>query len=163
MSYRDIDASPWVDECVVLIFFEKTCQIWFLCVCSSVWNQTPFLWQLFWFEVSSFTADLQVTTKKCFMEFKQEWKPSDFRGSESKFARYIWSFLPVWFTCFIGFDSGTNHTHILTMTLLQHLQITDKRTCWHGNAGGRLNADPQNVVSTQPAFSFMSSKCCADI
>lgn len=49
------------------------------------------------------------------------------------------------------------------MTLPQHLQVTDKRTCWHGNAGGRLNADPQNVVSTQPAFSFMSSKYYADI
>lgn len=36
----------------------------------------------------------------------------------------------------------------------QHLQITDKRTCWHGNAGGRLNADPQNVVSTVPSFSL---------
>lgn len=55
------------------------------------------------------------------------------------------------------------HTQTLTMILPQHLQITDKRTCWHGNAGGRLNADPQNVVSTEPAFSFMSSKCCAHI
>uniref|UniRef100_A0AAQ4QKX6 Iron-sulfur clusters transporter ABCB7, mitochondrial n=1 Tax=Gasterosteus aculeatus aculeatus TaxID=481459 RepID=A0AAQ4QKX6_GASAC len=29
---------------------------------------------------------------------------------------------------------------------VKHLQITDKRTCWHGNAGGKLNADPKNVV-----------------
>ncbi|KAE8286073.1 ATP-binding cassette sub-family B member 7, mitochondrial [Larimichthys crocea] len=28
----------------------------------------------------------------------------------------------------------------------KHLQITDKRTCWHGNAGGRLNADPKNCA-----------------
>lgn len=33
------------------------------------------------------------------------------------------------------------------MMFPQHLQITDKRTCWHGNAGGKLNADPKNVVS----------------
>lgn len=37
------------------------------------------------------------------------------------------------------------------MMFPQHLQITDKRTCWHGNAGGRLNADPKNVVSTVPS------------
>uniref|UniRef100_A0A8C4GMT1 Iron-sulfur clusters transporter ABCB7, mitochondrial n=1 Tax=Dicentrarchus labrax TaxID=13489 RepID=A0A8C4GMT1_DICLA len=29
----------------------------------------------------------------------------------------------------------------------KHLQITDKRTCWHGSAGGRLNADPKNVLT----------------
>uniref|UniRef100_A0A671WM86 Iron-sulfur clusters transporter ABCB7, mitochondrial n=1 Tax=Sparus aurata TaxID=8175 RepID=A0A671WM86_SPAAU len=29
----------------------------------------------------------------------------------------------------------------------KHLQITDKRTCWHGNAGGKLNADPKNVLT----------------
>ncbi|TWW55038.1 ATP-binding cassette sub-family B member 7, mitochondrial [Takifugu flavidus] len=33
--------------------------------------------------MSSFTADVQATTKKCYMEFKQEWKPSDFRGSKT--------------------------------------------------------------------------------
>ncbi|XP_052359951.1 iron-sulfur clusters transporter ABCB7, mitochondrial-like [Oncorhynchus keta] len=30
----------------------------------------------------------------------------------------------------------------------KHLQVTE-RTCWHGNAGGRLNADPKNVVGKQ--------------
>lgn len=41
------------------------------------------------------------------------------------------------------------HCHQLFIHLLfpQHLQVTDKRTCWHGNAGGGLNADPKNVVS----------------
>lgn len=33
------------------------------------------------------------------------------------------------------------------MMFAQHLQITDKKTCWHGNAGGGLSADPKNVVS----------------
>ncbi|KAM9412613.1 iron-sulfur clusters transporter ABCB7, mitochondrial-like isoform 2-T2 [Salvelinus alpinus] len=28
----------------------------------------------------------------------------------------------------------------------KHLQVTE-RTCWHGNAGGRLNADPKNVMT----------------
>lgn len=35
----------------------------------------------------------------------------------------------------------------------QHLQVTDKRTCWHGHAGGGLSADPKNVVSTEPRLS----------
>lgn len=40
------------------------------------------------------------------------------------------------------------------MMFSQHLQIIDKRTCWHGHAGGKLNADPKNVVSTLPSFCF---------
>ncbi|AWP12232.1 putative ATP-binding cassette sub-family B member 7 mitochondrial [Scophthalmus maximus] len=28
----------------------------------------------------------------------------------------------------------------------KHLQVTDKRTCWHGSAGGNLSADPKNVL-----------------
>ncbi len=43
----------------------------------------------------------------------------------------------------------------------QHLQITDKRTCWHGNAGGKLEADPKNVVSAAASFSFFRSTPCA--
>lgn len=35
----------------------------------------------------------------------------------------------------------------------QHLQVMDKRTCWHGNAGGGLSADPKNVVSASPCSS----------
>uniref|UniRef100_A0A8C4EH87 Iron-sulfur clusters transporter ABCB7, mitochondrial n=1 Tax=Dicentrarchus labrax TaxID=13489 RepID=A0A8C4EH87_DICLA len=41
----------------------------------------------------------------------------------------------------------------------KHLQITDKRTCWHGSAGGRLNADPKNlneVNSTQILSAMLS-------
>ncbi|XP_070960384.1 iron-sulfur clusters transporter ABCB7, mitochondrial-like [Oncorhynchus clarkii lewisi] len=41
----------------------------------------------------------------------------------------------------------------------KHLQVTD-RTCWHGNAGGRLNADPKNVlkeVNSQTILSNMLS------
>lgn len=44
------------------------------------------------------------------------------------------------------------------MLFLQHLQITDKKTCWHGNAGGRLTSDPKNVVSAVPSFSLWSLK-----
>uniref|UniRef100_A0A3Q2YNN3 Iron-sulfur clusters transporter ABCB7, mitochondrial n=1 Tax=Hippocampus comes TaxID=109280 RepID=A0A3Q2YNN3_HIPCM len=35
----------------------------------------------------------------------------------------------------------------LMANLSQHLQVTDKRTCWHGNAGGGLSADPKNVIT----------------
>eukprot|EP00066_Takifugu_rubripes_P006008 XP_003970491.2 PREDICTED: ATP-binding cassette sub-family B member 7, mitochondrial [Takifugu rubripes] len=39
----------------------------------------------------------------------------------------------------------------------KHLQITDKRTCWHGNAGGRLNADPQNVLKEINSTQILSA------
>uniref|UniRef100_A0AAQ5XCV7 Iron-sulfur clusters transporter ABCB7, mitochondrial n=1 Tax=Amphiprion ocellaris TaxID=80972 RepID=A0AAQ5XCV7_AMPOC len=31
--------------------------------------------------------------------------------------------------------------------ILEAAKVTDKRTCWHGNAGGGLNADPKNVIT----------------
>uniref|UniRef100_A0A3Q3VVI1 Iron-sulfur clusters transporter ABCB7, mitochondrial n=1 Tax=Mola mola TaxID=94237 RepID=A0A3Q3VVI1_MOLML len=39
----------------------------------------------------------------------------------------------------------------------KHLQITDKRTCWHGNAGGRLNADPKNVMKEVNSAQILSA------
>lgn len=42
------------------------------------------------------------------------------------------------------------------MLFSQHLQVTDKRTCWHGNAGGGLSADPKNVVSTVTTSKLLS-------
>ncbi|XP_073342455.1 iron-sulfur clusters transporter ABCB7, mitochondrial [Pagrus major] len=39
----------------------------------------------------------------------------------------------------------------------KHLQITDKRTCWHGNAGGRLNADPKNVLKEVNSSTILSA------
>ncbi|XP_071773022.1 iron-sulfur clusters transporter ABCB7, mitochondrial [Centroberyx gerrardi] len=39
----------------------------------------------------------------------------------------------------------------------KHLQVTDKRTCWHGNAGGRLNADPKNVLKEVNSSTILSA------
>ncbi|XP_026186519.1 iron-sulfur clusters transporter ABCB7, mitochondrial [Mastacembelus armatus] len=82
-------------------------------------------------------------------------------------------------------DSGTGHkrqstfllsspTHLRTTTwstnksensrqileAVKYLQVTDKRTCWHGHAGGGLSADPKNVlkeVNTAKILSAMLS------
>ncbi|XP_037636284.1 ATP-binding cassette sub-family B member 7, mitochondrial [Sebastes umbrosus] len=40
---------------------------------------------------------------------------------------------------------------------VKHLQITDKRTCWHGNAGGKLNADPKNVLNEVNSAQILSA------
>uniref|UniRef100_A0A7N8WQ57 Iron-sulfur clusters transporter ABCB7, mitochondrial n=1 Tax=Mastacembelus armatus TaxID=205130 RepID=A0A7N8WQ57_9TELE len=43
---------------------------------------------------------------------------------------------------------------------VKYLQVTDKRTCWHGHAGGGLSADPKNVlkeVNTAKILSAMLS------
>ncbi|XP_051930128.1 iron-sulfur clusters transporter ABCB7, mitochondrial [Hippocampus zosterae] len=37
------------------------------------------------------------------------------------------------------------------------LQVTDKRTCWHGNAGGRLIADPKNVLKEVNTTTILSA------
>ncbi|XP_036932711.1 ATP-binding cassette sub-family B member 7, mitochondrial [Acanthopagrus latus] len=39
----------------------------------------------------------------------------------------------------------------------KHLQIADKRTCWHGNAGGKLNADPKNVLNEVNSAQILSA------
>uniref|UniRef100_A0A8D2ZW94 Iron-sulfur clusters transporter ABCB7, mitochondrial n=1 Tax=Scophthalmus maximus TaxID=52904 RepID=A0A8D2ZW94_SCOMX len=41
----------------------------------------------------------------------------------------------------------------------KHLQVTDKRTCWHGSAGGNLSADPKNLkeVNSPKILSAMLS------
>ncbi|KAL2077584.1 hypothetical protein ACEWY4_027088 [Coilia grayii] len=40
---------------------------------------------------------------------------------------------------------------------VKHLQITDKRTCWHGHAGGGLNADPKNVLKEVNSAKILSA------
>ncbi|KAK5864949.1 hypothetical protein PBY51_016149 [Eleginops maclovinus] len=40
---------------------------------------------------------------------------------------------------------------------VKHLQVTDKRTCWHGNAGGKLNADPKNVLKEVNSTKILSA------
>ncbi|XP_053284217.1 iron-sulfur clusters transporter ABCB7, mitochondrial isoform X1 [Pleuronectes platessa] len=39
----------------------------------------------------------------------------------------------------------------------KHLQVTEKRTCWHGSAGGRLNADPKNVLKEVNSAKILSA------
>uniref|UniRef100_A0A3P9IUL2 Iron-sulfur clusters transporter ABCB7, mitochondrial n=1 Tax=Oryzias latipes TaxID=8090 RepID=A0A3P9IUL2_ORYLA len=39
----------------------------------------------------------------------------------------------------------------------KHLQVTDKRTCWHGNAGGGLSADPKNVLKEVHSAKILSA------
>uniref|UniRef100_A0A3B3HGJ2 Iron-sulfur clusters transporter ABCB7, mitochondrial n=1 Tax=Oryzias latipes TaxID=8090 RepID=A0A3B3HGJ2_ORYLA len=51
-------------------------------------------------------------------------------------------------------NNGTNYQRRRTYA---HLQVTDKRTCWHGNAGGRLNADPKNVLKEVHSAKILSA------
>ncbi|XP_069027848.1 iron-sulfur clusters transporter ABCB7, mitochondrial [Embiotoca jacksoni] len=39
----------------------------------------------------------------------------------------------------------------------KHLQVTDKRTCWHGHAGGGLSADPKNVLTEVNSAKILSA------
>ncbi|XP_069553137.1 iron-sulfur clusters transporter ABCB7, mitochondrial [Brachyistius frenatus] len=39
----------------------------------------------------------------------------------------------------------------------KHLQVTDKRTCWHGHAGGSLSADPKNVLTEVNSAKILSA------
>lgn len=39
----------------------------------------------------------------------------------------------------------------------RHLQTIDKRTCWHGHAGGRLSADPKNVLKEVNSKTILSA------
>ncbi|XP_061783585.1 iron-sulfur clusters transporter ABCB7, mitochondrial [Nerophis lumbriciformis] len=45
--------------------------------------------------------------------------------------------------------------HILEAA--KHLQVTDRRTCWHGNAGGGLSADPKNVLKEVNSSTILSA------
>ncbi|XP_061755659.1 iron-sulfur clusters transporter ABCB7, mitochondrial isoform X2 [Nerophis ophidion] len=45
--------------------------------------------------------------------------------------------------------------HILEAA--KHLQVTDKRTCWHGNAGAGLSADPKNVLKEVNSSTILSA------
>ncbi|KAK5623985.1 ATP-binding cassette sub- B member 7, mitochondrial [Crenichthys baileyi] len=40
---------------------------------------------------------------------------------------------------------------------VNHLQATDKRTCWHGQAGGGLSADPKNVLKEVNSAQILSA------
>ncbi|KAJ3587472.1 hypothetical protein NHX12_011069 [Muraenolepis orangiensis] len=40
---------------------------------------------------------------------------------------------------------------------VNHLQVNHTRTCWHGSAGGRLNADPKNVLKEVNSAQILSA------
>ncbi|KAM4732323.1 iron-sulfur clusters transporter ABCB7, mitochondrial [Anableps anableps] len=40
---------------------------------------------------------------------------------------------------------------------VKHLQEVDKRTCWHGHAGGGLSADPKNVLKEVHSAKILSA------
>ncbi|XP_062331784.1 iron-sulfur clusters transporter ABCB7, mitochondrial isoform X1 [Osmerus eperlanus] len=48
-----------------------------------------------------------------------------------------------------------NSLHILKAA--KNLQVTEKRTCWHGHAGGGLNADPKNVLKEVNSATILSA------
>ncbi|XP_072294673.1 iron-sulfur clusters transporter ABCB7, mitochondrial [Eucyclogobius newberryi] len=52
-------------------------------------------------------------------------------------------------------DRCANSRQILEAA--RHLQLIDKRSCWHGNAGGRLNADPKNVLKEVNSTTILSA------
>ncbi|KAM9795677.1 iron-sulfur clusters transporter ABCB7, mitochondrial [Neosynchiropus ocellatus] len=50
---------------------------------------------------------------------------------------------------------ANNSRHILEA--VKRVQLPDKRTCWHGNAGGGLNADPKNVLKEVRSSEILSA------
>ncbi|XP_034546091.1 ATP-binding cassette sub-family B member 7, mitochondrial [Notolabrus celidotus] len=66
-------------------------------------------------------------------------------GTEHKrHSTYLLSYPPHLRTATWNTSRTENSRRILEAA--KHLQITDKRTCWHGNAGAGLSADPKNVL-----------------
>ncbi|XP_056129598.1 iron-sulfur clusters transporter ABCB7, mitochondrial isoform X2 [Lampris incognitus] len=53
-------------------------------------------------------------------------------------------------------SNRTKNSHRI-LEAARHLQVTDKRTCWHGHAGGRLNADPKNVLKEVNSAEILSA------
>uniref|UniRef100_A0A3Q4AMP7 Iron-sulfur clusters transporter ABCB7, mitochondrial n=1 Tax=Mola mola TaxID=94237 RepID=A0A3Q4AMP7_MOLML len=57
----------------------------------------------------------------------------------------------------VAWSTSRNENSRRILEAAKHLQITDKRTCWHGNAGGRLNADPKNVMKEVNSAQILSA------
>ncbi|KAM3866580.1 iron-sulfur clusters transporter ABCB7, mitochondrial [Diretmus argenteus] len=68
---------------------------------------------------------------------------------------YMLSSTPYLRTATWSVNRSENSRRILEAA--RHLQVTDKRTCWHGNAGGRLNADPKNVLKEVNSTKILSA------
>ncbi|KAM4621085.1 iron-sulfur clusters transporter ABCB7, mitochondrial [Polymixia lowei] len=85
------------------------------------------------------------------------WKNNDKQiGREHKRqSTYLLSPTPHLRTATWSVNRNVNSRQILEAA--RHLQVTDKRTCWHGHAGGRLNADPKNVLKEVNSATILSA------
>ncbi|XP_023122375.1 iron-sulfur clusters transporter ABCB7, mitochondrial [Amphiprion ocellaris] len=70
-------------------------------------------------------------------------------------STYVLCSLPHLRTATWSTNRSENSRQILEAA--KHLQVTDKRTCWHGNAGGGLNADPKNVLKEVNSTQILSA------
>ncbi|XP_060936294.1 iron-sulfur clusters transporter ABCB7, mitochondrial [Limanda limanda] len=78
------------------------------------------------------------------------------RGTESKLhSGGLLSSPPHLRTATWNTNGSENSRRILEAA--KHLQVTEKRTCWHGSAGGRLNADPKNVLKEVNSAKILSA------
>ncbi|XP_070693417.1 iron-sulfur clusters transporter ABCB7, mitochondrial [Pempheris klunzingeri] len=80
---------------------------------------------------------------------------SENRTEHKRQSSYVLSSLPHLRTSTWSTSRSENSRRILEAA--KHLQVTDKRTCWHGNAGGRLNADPKNVLKEVNSSQILSA------
>ncbi|XP_037116826.1 ATP-binding cassette sub-family B member 7, mitochondrial [Syngnathus acus] len=80
---------------------------------------------------------------------------SENETKSSRQTSYLLSTLPHSRT--ITWNTKTNEGCRRILEAANHLQVTDKRTCWHGNAGGRLNADPKNVLKEVNTTTILSA------
>lgn len=99
---------------------------------------------LFYFKYNMLYVSVEFLSKltNSHMDYKQKPEQSpDFGGGKSKCGYSV--FQMVQKLCIL-LSKSYKYNFIM---VLQHLQI-DKRTCWHGHAGGGLSSDPKNVVST---------------
>ncbi|XP_076018929.1 iron-sulfur clusters transporter ABCB7, mitochondrial [Genypterus blacodes] len=77
------------------------------------------------------------------------------RTEHKRQSSYLLSTSPHLRTASWSVNGNENCRRILEAA--KHLQVTDKRTCWHGNAGGKLNADPKNVLKEVNSAQILSA------
>nr|XP_057919030.1 iron-sulfur clusters transporter ABCB7, mitochondrial [Doryrhamphus excisus] len=54
-------------------------------------------------------------------------------------------------------NTNTSESYRRILEAAKHLQVADKRTCWHGNAGAGLSADPKNVLKEVNSTKILSA------
>uniref|UniRef100_A0A673C3C6 Iron-sulfur clusters transporter ABCB7, mitochondrial n=1 Tax=Sphaeramia orbicularis TaxID=375764 RepID=A0A673C3C6_9TELE len=99
---------------------------------------------LFYFKCNMLYVSVEFLSKlkNSYMDYKQKPKQSpDFGGSKSKCGYNMFQIVQKIYNVL---SKSYKHQCIMVP---QHLQIVDKRTCWHGHAGGGLSSDPKNVIT----------------